>query len=130
VIATNYSGSLAFLNEDNSYLVGYEMSSVPSGTGPYLEGAAWADPDIEEAAATMREVYLNRDEAAAKGKLARHEARTIHTPERTAEFIRRRMAEIREIQIQRQKEEFKDQLKAGLTRRLGFQKSPGARTES
>jgi glycosyltransferase involved in cell wall biosynthesis len=130
VIATNYSGNLAFLNDDNSYLVGYEMSSVPSGTGPYLEGAAWADPDIEEAAATMREVYLNRDEAAAKGKLARHEARTIHTPERTAEFIRRRMAEIREIQIQRQKEEFKDQLKAGLTRRLGFQKSPGARTES
>jgi len=96
-------------------LVGYETSSVPSGTGPYLEGAAWADPDIDEAAALMREVYLNRQESAARGWLAREQARTIHTPERTAEFIRRRLAEIRRIELQRQKDEFRAQLKAGLT---------------
>lgn len=127
VIATGYSGPLAFLNHQNSYLVGYETSSVPSGTGPYLEGAAWADPDIDEAAALMREVYLNRQESAARGRLAREQARTIHTPERTAEFIRRRLAEIRRMELQRQKDEFRAQLKAGLTRRLGFQRPPGTR---
>ncbi|HEX2053854.1 MAG TPA: glycosyltransferase [Actinomycetota bacterium] len=126
VIATNYSGNLEFLNDDNSYLVGYEMSSVPSATGPYSEGAAWADPDIDEAAAAMRRVFENRQEAEAKGRLARQQARTLHTPERTAQFLRRRLAEIQQIQLQRQKEEFRKQLKAGLTRRLSFQRAPGS----
>lgn len=125
VIATNYSGNLTFLNEQNSFLVGYSMSSVPPGTAPYREGSPWAEPDIEEAAATMRKVYLKQDEAAARGKLAREQARAVHTPERTAEFVRRRMAEVRQIQAQRQKAQFRRQLKAGLIRRLGFQRSSG-----
>lgn len=130
VIATNYSGSLAFLNEQNSYLVGYETTTVPADCGPYLEGAAWADPDIDEAASVMRDVYLNREESAARGRLAREQARTIHTPERTAMFIRRRLVEIRQIQVRRQREEFRRQVKAGLTRRLGFQRSRGAPPEA
>lgn len=125
VIATNYSGSLTFLNEENSYLVGYSMSSVPPGTLPYRQGAAWAEPDLDEAAARMREVYLNQDESAARGRLAREQARTHHTPERTAEFVDRRMADIRRIQAERREGEFRRQLKAGLTRRLGFQR-PGS----
>lgn len=120
VIATNYSGNLAFLNNENSYLVHYETGSVPPDTGPYREGAAWAEPDIDDAAAKMRHVYENQQEAAEKGRLARLQARTIHTPEKTAEFIRQRMAEIRQIQVQRQRENYLRQLKAGLTRRLGF----------
>lgn len=121
VIATNYSGNLEFLNHNNSYLVGYEVSTVPPGTGPYREGATWADPDTDEAASVMRHVYLNQQEAAERGRLARHEARTIHTPQRTAQFITERIDQIRQIQVQRQKDDFRRQLKAGLTRRLGFQ---------
>lgn len=125
VIATNYSGNLTFLNEQNSYLIGYTMSSVPGGTPPYREGAAWAEPDLDEAAAAMRDVYLNQDESKARGLLAREQARSIHTPERTAQFIDARMADIRQIQAQRREGEFRRQLKAGLTRRLGFQRRKG-----
>jgi glycosyltransferase involved in cell wall biosynthesis len=125
VIATGYSGNLTFLNEENSYLVGYSMSSVPPGTLPYREGAAWVEPDLDEAAARMREVYLNQEESAARGLLAREQARTNHTPEKTAEFIDRRMADIRRIQGERREGEFRRQLKAGLTRRLGFQRPSG-----
>lgn len=125
VISTGYSGNLEFLNHNNSYLVGYEVSTVPPGTGPYREGATWAEPDTDEAASTMRHVYLNQQEAAERGRLARHEARTIHTPQRTAQFITDRIAQIRQIQIERQKEDYRRQIKAGLTRRLGFQ-GPGS----
>lgn len=124
VIATNYSGNLAFLNEQNSYLVNYETSSVPAETRPYREGVAWAEPDIDDAAAKMRHVYAHQEEAAQKGRLARQQARSIHTPEQTAEFIRLRMAEIGQIQARRQQEDYRRQLKAGLTRRLSFQRGP------
>ncbi|CAN5872801.1 hypothetical protein BH23ACT12_BH23ACT12_00210 [soil metagenome] len=123
-IATNYSGNLAFLNERNSYLIGYSMSSVPAGTIPYREGSAWAEPDIDEAAATMREVYLNQEESAARGRLAQEQALSTHTPQRAAHFIDERMAAIRQIREERLKSEFRRQIKAGLSRRLGFQRRP------
>ena len=126
VIATNYSGNLTFLNPQNSYLVNYETSSVPAQTPPYREGATWAEPDLDDAAAKMRHVYENQEEAAQKGRLARQQARSIHTPERTAEFIRSRMTEIRRIQLLRQQEDYRRQLKAGLSRRLGFQLTRGS----
>lgn len=128
VIATNYSGNLAFLNDQNSYLVDYELSSVPSGTKPYREGARWADPDLDQAAKAMRGVYYNQQEAAERGRVGREQARSIHTPEKTAEFIRTRMAEIRQVQLQRQKQQFRRQLKEGFTRRVGFTLSRNPKT--
>jgi glycosyltransferase involved in cell wall biosynthesis len=70
VIATDYSGNLEFMTKDNSYLCPYKLVSVGSGNHPYTEGI-WADPDIDQAALLMRQVFFNQEMAqniAAKGK--------------------------------------------------------------
>jgi glycosyltransferase involved in cell wall biosynthesis len=66
VIATGWSGNMDFMNEDNSMLVDFEL--VPSRVvrGPYtVPGAEWAEPNIETAAARLRELIdseaLRRD---------------------------------------------------------------------
>lgn len=122
IIATGYSGNLAFLNERNSFLVGYELASVPPGAPPYPEGATWAAPDLDEAAHLMREVFRRPGEAARRGQLAQHQALQMHTPQATARFIRSRLEEIRRIQAQRRGAEFIGRLAAGIQRRVGFRK--------
>jgi glycosyltransferase involved in cell wall biosynthesis len=94
VIATGYSGNLTFMDEKNSYLVPYALTGVPPGCDPYPAGALWAEPDLDRAAALMRHVYENQDEARRLGQRARHDIVTHHSPDRTGEFITSRFAEI------------------------------------
>ncbi|MGH2809869.1 MAG: glycosyltransferase, partial [Actinomycetota bacterium] len=132
IIATGYSGNMAFLNDTNSHLVGYRLVSVPSGSGPYPEGARWAEPDLKDAARLMRRVWEQPDDAIALGRQAQSEALTIHTPERTAEHIVGRMDPIiRRHQRLRHEEELRrlpppkatriSSLRRGLS---GFLKGP------
>jgi glycosyltransferase involved in cell wall biosynthesis len=91
VIATGYSGNLEFMNEQNSYLVPYEMTTIPPGSGPYPPGGRWADPDLGEAALLMRHVFEHRDEARRTGRRARREILSARAPAAGAEFIRARL---------------------------------------
>ncbi|HLH43226.1 MAG TPA: glycosyltransferase [Bryobacteraceae bacterium] len=68
VIATAYSGNLDFTREDNSFLVRFQMTTVPPGCEPYRQGARWADPDVSHAAEQMR---LVAQSAAARVERAR-----------------------------------------------------------
>jgi glycosyltransferase involved in cell wall biosynthesis len=74
VIATAYSGSLEFTRPENCLLVPYTMVSVPPGCDPYPTTAKWADPDLDEAARLMREVY---GDPALRERLGAAAARTI-----------------------------------------------------
>ncbi len=94
VIATGYSGNLTFMHDENSYLVPYALTGVPPGCDPYPAGALWAEPDLDRAAALMRHVYENQDEAHRLGQRARHDIVTHHSPARAGKFIRSRFAEI------------------------------------
>ena len=91
VIATGYSGNLDFMTDENSYLVGYEMTTVGPDAPPYQAEARWAEPDIDQAAQLMRRVIENRDEAAAKGARAAEDIRRTHSPEAAAEIIKARI---------------------------------------
>ena len=71
VIATAYSGNMDFCTDENCFLVDYDLVAV--GYDEYLNverGSLWADPKISSAAAAMREVFYNRDEAARRGMRA------------------------------------------------------------
>ncbi len=75
VIATNWSGHLEFMNNDNSYLIDID-GIVPVGEGqvrdnPLYKGHSWAEPSIAHTRKLMRHVYENRTEAKEKGRLAR-----------------------------------------------------------
>jgi glycosyltransferase involved in cell wall biosynthesis len=94
VIATGYSGNLAFMDADNSYLVRYTLGTVPEGCDPYPQGVEWAEPDLDHAAELMRRVYERPDEAGVLGERGREAILKRHTVSRTAEFIRKRFEEI------------------------------------
>ncbi len=50
-IATGYSGNLAFMDADSSYLVPYALTELEQEVGPYPAGTVWAEPDLDVAAA-------------------------------------------------------------------------------
>lgn len=64
VIVTNYSGNTDFTRPGACLLVDYQL--VPVGEGEYVhgEGQVWADPDVEHAAAHMRNVQEGLPEIA------------------------------------------------------------------
>ena len=94
VIATSYSGNLTFMNDENSYLVGFGLTPIPPGIPNYPTGALWADPDLDEAAAAMRQVVEQPDEAKERGRRGRVTIETAHSLERTAQFVLDRVVEI------------------------------------
>ncbi|HEY7633587.1 MAG TPA: glycosyltransferase [Thermoleophilaceae bacterium] len=94
-IATGYSGNLEFMNEDNSYLVGYSMTKVGIEAEPYYPAAAeWADPDLDEAAAAMRAVFEDRSEAARRASRAAAHIRREFSPEAAGAAMRERLEQL------------------------------------
>jgi glycosyltransferase involved in cell wall biosynthesis len=98
VIATAYSANLDFMNDRNSLLVPFEWAEVPPGSGPYIAGGRWADPDVGAAAGHMRELIAHPARAAALGQQARRDLQERHSPKARVPLLRERL---REIAIQR-----------------------------
>jgi glycosyltransferase involved in cell wall biosynthesis len=95
VIATGFSGNMTFMDERNSLLVPYRVTTIPAGCDPYPVGAEWAEPDLDSAANLMRQVYENQDWARRLGRRAREDILVSHGPLRTAEFVATRLDELR-----------------------------------
>jgi glycosyltransferase involved in cell wall biosynthesis len=93
-IATAYSGNLAFMTPENSFLVPWRPARVPPGCEPYPEGDCWAEPDLGAAASLMRQVYENPVLARDRGRLARTQVTDRLSPARTVAFIRERLSTI------------------------------------
>ena len=55
-IATGYSGNLDFMDDDNARLVGYDLVDAAADNSIYPIGMRWADPDLDDAAAALREL--------------------------------------------------------------------------
>jgi glycosyltransferase involved in cell wall biosynthesis len=73
VVATGWSGNLAFMDAGSAALVGFRLVKVDDPRGVYdLPGATWAEPDIAEAAAHL--VRLADDPAARTALGARGQA--------------------------------------------------------
>ena len=88
-IATGWSGNLEFMNDDNSYLVDYELVDAPADA--WRRGQRWAEPSIRELRRAVRWVYENRIEAAATGTRARADVLVSCRPELLAAAVRARV---------------------------------------
>ena len=67
VVATGYSGNLAFMDESSAFLVPYEEVEVGPGAEPYPSEAHWAQPDLEAAARILRRIFDDPSQARARG---------------------------------------------------------------
>jgi glycosyl transferase family 1 len=90
-IATRYSGNLEFMTDRNSYLVDCEIVPVE---GSEIYSGRWAEPNTAAAAAIMREVFENPDEARARGARGAADIRRDHSPEEAGRIAEERLREI------------------------------------
>jgi glycosyltransferase involved in cell wall biosynthesis len=95
VIASGYSGNLAFMRADDCYLVPCTETEVGEGHFPYDPKSRWGDPDLAEAARLMRHVAEHRDEARDRAQRAQARVLAEFAPAVCGEFIRNRLAAVR-----------------------------------
>jgi len=96
VIATNWSANTQFMNEENSYLLNYEIAEA-KGLEPELwhyKGQRWANPSITHLRELMRRVQQNPAEARQKGVAAREHMATNYSREAVGELVVRRLQAI------------------------------------
>jgi glycosyltransferase involved in cell wall biosynthesis len=73
VIATGWSGNMDFMDEASAALVGYRLVPARDARHVYdVNGAVWADPDMQEAVAQLRRLADDAAERAALGARARN----------------------------------------------------------
>lgn len=94
VIATGYSGTLDFMNRENSLLVDYKIVEITEDRPIYTKGNFWAEPSIEHAAALMRQVYEHRDEANERALRAQPQIQRLLSIEAAGQRMRDRLAQI------------------------------------
>ncbi|QYM77558.1 glycosyltransferase [Horticoccus luteus] len=94
VIATNWSATTEFLNAANGCPVDYRLVPVARSHGPYTQGQAWADPDLDHAADWMRRLAGDRALAQRLGAAARATMEEHFSPAVIGERYRRRLEAI------------------------------------
>jgi glycosyltransferase involved in cell wall biosynthesis len=82
VVATGWSGNMAFMNEGNAALVDYRLVPVRDPQKIYREADQnWAEPDVEHAAEWLKNLANDEDLRARIGAAAAREAAAFFSPE-------------------------------------------------
>lgn len=71
-IATAFGGNLEFMNDENSYLIRYQLTPVYGmpWVRHYRGDQMWAEPDLHQLKSVMRQVYEDRESARARARRA------------------------------------------------------------
>lgn len=75
-IGTNWSGNTAFMHEQNSYLLDYDLVPVSPeavAEAPTMAGHRWAEPSVDHLRRVMREIVNNPDGARSRAAVGRAE---------------------------------------------------------
>eukprot|EP00775_Hariotina_reticulata_P008345 gene8345-8529_t len=101
VISTNWSGITAYLDESVGYPIAVEkLVPVPSetkGVTWWFKGLKWAEPSVSHLRQLMRQVYTNKEEAAARGAAARARMVAQYSPESIADAVLRELNRIENL---------------------------------
>lgn len=100
-IATGYSGNLAFMDAESSYLVPYELTTLGEDVGPYPAGTVWADPDLDETARLMREVFDDPERARERGQRGKEAVESRQSVERAVAFLAERVPQLESLRAER-----------------------------
>jgi FkbM family methyltransferase len=91
VIATDYSGSSEVLPPAAGWLVPASLVDVGPGHPPYPADAHWAQPDLDAAAAAMRVMVTDPQEAARRGAAGRAHVAATRSPAAAARWAAERL---------------------------------------
>ena len=94
VIATNYGGNRDFLDKETGFPVDYKRSAIQPGEYPHGVGQSWAEPDYEDAAMALRNVYSQSDEVAEVASNAKARALSAYSSAIVGQLIKERIAQI------------------------------------
>lgn len=94
VIATGWSGNLDFMTTANSCLVDYTLVPVEQGDYPHAEGARWAEPNVDQAAAFMRRLVDEPEYASRVGATAATDVSRMLCPQRAAQLLIQRLNQL------------------------------------
>ena len=94
VIATDWSGSTSFLDENTGFPVAFMLRDVRSGEYPYEEGSQWAEPDADDAAEKFWIVRNMPSLTATKSAAAKHRIEKHHGLPTIAQKVAERIAAI------------------------------------
>ncbi len=96
VIATAYAGNMDFCTPETAYLIDYRLIGVREDEYIFVErGSQWAEPDLDQAAATMRALLADPAAAQAKGERAAAHIRENFSYDAIGRRYAARLAEVR-----------------------------------
>jgi glycosyltransferase involved in cell wall biosynthesis len=79
-MATNYSGNLDFMTEENSHLVSCREVPVRTREGPFETGTVWAEPDLDHAVALLRQIHADYPAALARAQRSIADLASVVSP--------------------------------------------------
>lgn len=92
MIATNWSGNTAFMNDENSFLLKIDGLVNPL-TGPFRQ-FRWAQPSEEHMRELLHYVKDHPEEAKTKGAKAREDILNNYSIQKVTKLVTRRLNEI------------------------------------
>lgn len=117
VIATNWSGPTAFLDESNGFPVRIlDLVPVPEGSAPLGESHRWAEPDGRHLRARLREAFEDVDATRRRGVKAREDMLRRFSPEIVAAVVHKRL---RAIAHRMEEPHYRRTWRARVSRRVG-----------
>jgi glycosyltransferase involved in cell wall biosynthesis len=91
VICTGYSGNMDFTLPGSALPVEYRLTPVGEGNEPYDAASMWAEPDVNHAAALLRQAFMNPSMRARLGEEARRRVLRELSPEAVGKMMRKRL---------------------------------------
>jgi hypothetical protein len=86
-----------FTKGNNSFLVGYKKTQLKENIGPYKKGDEWAEPDIDQAAKFMSELYDKKELRNETGNIGREYIHNNLNPASIGKIIEKRFEQINQI---------------------------------
>ena len=95
-IGTGYSGNLDFMTPENSLLINYKKAATPIDDGIYPQYGIWAEPDINHAVQTLKNVYQNFQQYHSMSELGKMQILENFSLKAVSNLISRRLNEIKD----------------------------------
>jgi glycosyltransferase involved in cell wall biosynthesis len=92
-IGTRFGGNLEYMDDENSYLLDFEIAPVPEAAcaeAPLFRGHSWAEPSCTHLVELLQRVARDRDEATRRGERAQREVLDRYDRRKVAAWIQSR----------------------------------------